>query len=144
MAVESVNRRGRTRLLADGSIIEAQGPSKARRPPRITTMLNPWKRRDTTGLRSTKHRQSRAPITIGFEQLEGREMLSTGVALTIIPTETRPLLSMPRPYVGTFNPEAKIAISVSTKPGTDSKARKANPNLWPTCGRFRWRGIDLG
>jgi hypothetical protein len=100
-------------------------------------MLNPWKRRDTAGHRSTNHRRSRAPITIGFEQLEGREMLSTGVALTIIPTETRPLMSMPRPYVGSFRPDSPAMVSY--RPQSEEPEPESRPHrLWPLGGRFRW------
>ena len=55
---------------------------------------------------STDRRLARGPVTIGFEQLETRETLSTGLALTIIPSRVPPLASMPRPIVGSVNPEA--------------------------------------
>jgi hypothetical protein len=100
-------------------------------------MLNPWKRREVADHAPAKQRRSRAPITIGFEQLEGREMLSTGVALTIIPNETRPLSSMPRPYVGSFNPDTPLRVSY--RPQTDEPISERRPaRLRPLGGRFRW------
>src|SRR5438309_10418208 len=89
------------------------GPPGLHPHRRLTTMFDFARRRDAGGKTSTGRRGPRPPITIGFEQLEGREMLSSGVALTIIPTESRPLMSMPRPHVGSFNPEAS---TVSIRP----------------------------
>jgi hypothetical protein len=60
------------------------------------------KRRD-----SADRRREKGPVTIGFEQLEGRDLLSSGIALTIIPSRLPPLASMPRPIVGSVNPEAE-------------------------------------
>jgi hypothetical protein len=82
---------------------------------------------------------ARGPITIGFEQLEVREMLSPGLALTIIPTDTRPLLSMPRPYVANFDPEAERAVTVSLTPRREPEENDRLAGLWPFGGRFRFR-----
>jgi hypothetical protein len=85
----------------------------------------------------TDHR--RGPITIGFEQLEGREMLSSGVALSIIPSGPSPLRSMPRPIVGSFNPESPTAIPSPTirKPLDDEEGPGPRFGSWPLGGRFR-------
>ena len=64
-------------------------------------------------------------------------MLSSGVALTIIPTDTRPLTSMPRPYVGTFNPEASRAVMVAMTPRPKPDGTGWSRRLWPPGGRFR-------
>jgi hypothetical protein len=94
------------------------------------------RRRDAGGKASTGRRGPRSPITIGFEQLEGREMLSSGVVLTIIPTESRPLMSMPRPCIGSFNPEASTGLTVSITP-RDEPDEPRTFRLWPLGGRFR-------
>ena len=85
----------------------------------------------------------RPPVTIGFEQLEGREMLSAGVCLTIIPDSPGPLMSMPRPYVGSFNPESPTA-SRAPRPDPLDDREPAPTRPWPLGGRFRWRGLDRG
>jgi len=85
--------------------------------------------------------RSRQPVIIGFEQLEGREMLATGLSVTIIPDPSRPLMDMPRPYVGSYNPEAPTAPRASMTP------RAVDDELIRSCppwGRFRWRGPDRG
>lgn len=59
------------------------------------------------------------PITIGFEQLEGREMLSAGISVTIAPSVGPPLPSMPRPIVGRLNPAdtgEAATVSVNYRP----------------------------
>jgi hypothetical protein len=81
----------------------------------------------------------RRPVTIGFEQLEVREMCSSGVSLTIIPTETRPLLSMPRPYLGSFDPQAERPITVALKPRREVEDRVSPLGLWHLGVRFRFR-----
>ena len=103
-------------------------------------MFDFWKDRRSTGrTASSPHRRSRGPITIGFEQLEGRELLSVGVSVTIIPTDPRPLLSMPRPYVGSFRPEAEAPVVVSVKLRREPEDQKKRPGHrpWPLGGRFR-------
>jgi len=64
-------------------------------------------------------------------------MPSSGVAVTIIPTDLRPLLSMPRPYISTFDPESPRAITVSmpTRPGPDAPGLPAR--AWLFGRRFR-------
>ena len=64
-------------------------------------------------------------------------MMSAGVALTIIPTDLRPLLSMPRPYVGTFNPESDRPITVSMASRPRPGGPKPSPRPWSSGGRFR-------
>ena len=64
-------------------------------------------------------------------------MMAAGVVLTIIPTDLRPLLSMPRPYVGTFNPESSRAITVSMTPRSNPVTPEPAPRPWPLGGRFR-------
>ena len=89
---------------------------------------------------SGDRRRGRAPVTIGFEQLEGREMLSAGLAVTIIPSGLPPLASMPRPVVGSINPEAggegsvPVRIKSAIRPDP-ARGRWTRP--WPFGGRFR-------
>jgi hypothetical protein len=89
-------------------------------------------------------RRPRGPITIGFEQLEEREMLSSGIVLSIIPTESRPLMSMPRPYIGSFNPESERAVTVRYSPEpVNSATTLPRPSRFRSLGsRFRGRGFD--
>lgn len=108
----------------------------------MTTMFDFRKNRGRTDRQAPAEiRRVRPPVTIGFEQLEGREMLSTGVVRTIIPTESRPLLSMPRPYIGSINPEAPVSIPIRIEPATP-KPEASPAGLWPPGGRFRWRGLS--
>jgi hypothetical protein len=84
-------------------------------------------------------RQGR-PITIGFEQLEGREMLSVGIAVTIAPSCNPPLPSMPRPIVGRLDPtdtgEARpLAVRYRTA-NSDPEFRWSRP--WPLGRRSRF------
>ncbi len=82
-------------------------------------------------------RRPRPPITIGFEQLEGREMLSAGIALSIIPAETRPLSIMPRPYIGTMDPESRPIVMLPRRDRSDDPGPDGPAGLWPPGGRFR-------
>jgi hypothetical protein len=85
--------------------------------------------------------RSRRPVIIGFEQLEGREMLSAGLSVTIIPDPARPLMNMPRPYIGSYNPEGSSTPRVSMTP------RAVDEELFQPCpyrGRSRWRGLGGG
>jgi hypothetical protein len=88
--------------------------------------------------------RSRQPVTIGFEQLEGREMLSAGLFLIIIPDQSRPMMTMPRPYIGSFNPESPASTMVAMTPRTDPSDDREPDHPWPLSGRFRWRGLDRG
>jgi hypothetical protein len=85
--------------------------------------------------------RSRQPVTIGFEQLEGREMLSTGLFLTIIPDPSRPMMTMPRPYIGSLNPESSASTAVSMAPRVDPPEDREPARPWLLGGRFRWRGL---
>jgi hypothetical protein len=85
--------------------------------------------------------RTRQLVVIGFEQLEGREMLSAGLSVTIIPDPARPLMNMPRPYIGSYNPEASSTPRVSMTP------RAVEDDLVQPCpfrGRLRWRGLGGG
>jgi len=85
--------------------------------------------------------RSRRPVIIGFEQLEGREMLAAGLSVTIIPDPSRPLMDMPRPYIGSYNPETPTAPRVSMAPrAVDDELIRSSPP-W---GRFRRRGPARG
>jgi hypothetical protein len=88
---------------------------------------------------SSDRRQVRGPVTIGFEQLEGREMLSAGLCLTIIPSRIPPLARMPRPVVGSIDPEADgegaIKSLAAQKVRPEPDRRWTRP--WPLGGRFR-------
>jgi hypothetical protein len=95
--------------------------------------------------------KGRGPVTIGFEQLEGRELLSAGLSLTIIPSGQPPLASMPRPIVGSLDPESDgpriipVAMPVRVKVRVEPTRRRGP--IWPLGGRFRmgdgpWRMND--
>ncbi len=96
-------------------------------------MVKFWSRPKPTG------RRRRYPVTIGLEQLEAREMCSLGVVVNIIPTEPRPLLTMPRAQVGTFDPQAERPITVSLTPRRDVEKRLSPTGFWSLGGRFRFR-----
>ena len=85
--------------------------------------------------------RSRQPVIIGFEQLEGREMLSAGLSMTIIPDPARPLMNMPRPCIGSYNPEASARPRVSMTPRAVDDERVPPCSPW---GRLRWRGLGRG
>jgi hypothetical protein len=87
--------------------------------------------------------RSRQPITIGFEQLEGREMMSAGLCMIIIPDPSWPMMSLPRPYVGSFNPESPT-VSMTPRADPAQDREPAPTRLWTMRGRFRWRGLDRG
>ena len=74
---------------------------------------------------------------IGFEQLEGREMLSGGIALTIIPTSNRPPASMPRPQFGSFNPSSPLVVIYRADREDRNEVITSPGGLWPMGGRFR-------
>jgi hypothetical protein len=86
----------------------------------------------------TDRRARRRPVTIGFEQLEVREVCSAGVALTIIPTEPRPLTAMPRPQVGSFDPQAERPVMVVMTPRREPVKRGEPGPSWPLGRRFRF------
>ena len=92
-------------------------------------------RRESSRRTSCHRPRVRPPITIGFEQLEGREMLSAGMVRAIIPAPTAPLRSMPRPIVGRLDPEAEGEVVDPPKPRLASGFRWSRP--WPIGGRFR-------
>jgi hypothetical protein len=89
---------------------------------------------------SADRRRGRAPVVIGFEQLEGREMLSSGMAVSLIPSGSPPLRSMPRPMVGSFDPESPTAIPAPTfrKPLDEEAGPGPRFGTWPLGGRFRF------
>ncbi len=97
-------------------------------------------RKQAPGANGGTNRQryrTRPPITIGFEELEGRDMLSAGVALTIIPTETRPLIRMPRPYFGSIDPESRPVVTIPRRVEPEVSGPDRPARLWPLGGRFR-------
>lgn len=93
---------------------------------------------------SGERRKVRGPVTIGFEQLEGRELLSSGLSLTIIPSSQPPLASMPRPIVGSIDPEAdgqgmsltsRMPIQIKVKIHPEPARRRSH--FWSLGHRFR-------
>jgi hypothetical protein len=94
-------------------------------------------RRKTDRRASTDRRRVGGPITIGFEQLEGREMLSSGLAVVIIPAGLPPLRSMPRPLIGSFNPEAGGEAATAPSPRPAPGHRELRSRRWPLSERFR-------
>ena len=83
-------------------------------------------------------RRPRGPVTIGFEQLEGREMLSAGVCRSLIPADPRPLASMPRPIVAAFDPTAMTPPQARPRPDVDEEGPGPQVGSWPLGGRFRF------
>jgi hypothetical protein len=85
-------------------------------------------------------RRGRGPVTIGFEQLEGRALLSSGIVLTVIPSGFPPLANMPRPIVGSIRPEADgegpFAGTIRLKVEWPAPDRRRS-RLWPLGERFR-------
>jgi hypothetical protein len=96
-------------------------------------------RQKKTNRRATiAYHKGRGPVTIGFEQLEVREMLSSGLAVTIVPSGLPPLASMPRPIIGSFNPESggEGRVEPTLKVRHEPDLRWMRP--WPLGGRFRF------
>jgi hypothetical protein len=120
----------------DTEVFKLALPSKH---PRFSPMFRFSKKTGIVSRKVTEPRRVRGPVVIGFEQLEVRELLSPGVSLTIIPTETRPLLVMPRPYVTTFDPEAERAVTVSLIPRREPEEAGGPSGLGPLGRRFRFR-----
>jgi len=67
-------------------------------------------------------------------------LLSTGIALTIIPSQLPPLANMPRPIIGSINPEAAGEDPVISPPRLKvewPEPDRRRSRLWPLGDRFR-------